>query len=66
MVSRQGLSNKTRSYKPMIKNYWTNPNLTPEQQKQYKQAAAIMRKAAGAEPNSGKTICIDIDEEDVV
>lgn len=33
-MSKQGLSNKTRSYKPMIKNYWTDPQLTPKEQKE--------------------------------
>lgn len=59
-MNKQGLSNKTRSYKPMIKSYWTTPDLTPEQHKQYRKAAVVMRKAAESEP--GKTIRIDIND----
>lgn len=58
-MSKQGLSNNnTKSYKPMIKNYWTAPNLTSAQHKQYKRAAALMR--AGIEAPKGATIDTDI------
>lgn len=57
-MSKQGLSNNTKSYKPMIKNYWTAPNLTPAQHKQYKRAAALMR--AGIEAPKGATVDTDI------
>lgn len=34
MVSKQGISNKTRSYKSMVKNYWTSPQLSPKEHKE--------------------------------
>lgn len=45
-MSKQGLSNNTRNYHPMITSFWMKPNLTEEQKKLVRQAAYRLEQEA--------------------